>query len=210
VADANEPTQIGTPVPGEQGIFANIAELQRVFRLMAIPPLSGYAPVAITAIGVVVSPAGEVNHYPVYTQLVGTQHSEVAELRNAIAILQRWLRVQRNRRELSGAKTLPRTGQPPSREQWTITDMARLREVFQLLNIQPLSGFTPVAITTIGVRVSSIGEVDRYVVYAQVIGTDLSNAADLSEASEMRAAIAILQRYLRLLRQRPGPGVGPR
>jgi hypothetical protein len=66
VTDAHDPSQTGAPIPGEQWTLGDTHQIQEVFRRLAIPPLSGYTPVAITAVGVVVSSAGEVGHDPVY------------------------------------------------------------------------------------------------------------------------------------------------
>ena len=95
MTDADEPSQTGTPIAGEKWALGDAGQIQEVFRLLAIPPLPGYTPVAITAVGVVVSPAGEVGHYPVYAQVVEAKLSETTEVRAAIANLGRWLLAQR-------------------------------------------------------------------------------------------------------------------
>jgi hypothetical protein len=97
MAEVNEPSRTGPPIPGEQWKFGDIVQLEELFRLLAIPPLPGYAPVAITAVGVVASSTGEVARYPVYAQLVGAELAEKTEVSTAIAILQRWLRTQQQR-----------------------------------------------------------------------------------------------------------------
>lgn len=78
----------------EQWTLAEGRRIQELFRLLAIPMMPGYAPVAITAVGVLLSPAGDVAHYPVYAQLTESNLSETPEVRVAIAVLQRWLRAQ--------------------------------------------------------------------------------------------------------------------
>jgi hypothetical protein len=79
----------------EQWTLAEGRRIQELFRLLAIPAMPGYAPVAITAVGVMLSPAGDVAHYPVYAQLTDSNLCETSEVRAAIAVLQRRLRVQR-------------------------------------------------------------------------------------------------------------------
>ena len=44
----------------EQWTLAEGRRIQELFRLLAIPMMPGYAPVAITAVGVLLSPAGDV------------------------------------------------------------------------------------------------------------------------------------------------------
>ena len=78
----------------EQWTLAEGRRIQELFRLLAIPMMPGYAPVAITAVGVMLSPAGDVAHYPVYAQLTESNLSETTEVRVAIAVLQRWFRAQ--------------------------------------------------------------------------------------------------------------------
>jgi hypothetical protein len=79
----------------EQWTLVEGRQIQELFSLLAIPAMPGYAPVAITAVGVMNSLAGDVAHYPVYAQLIDGNLSETSEVRAAIAVLQRWLRVQR-------------------------------------------------------------------------------------------------------------------
>jgi hypothetical protein len=84
------------PYQASSGRSPTADKLQEVFRLLAIPPLDGYTPAAITAVGVLVSPSGDVAHYPVYAQVISaeTDLSEATEVRAAITILRRWLRAQ--------------------------------------------------------------------------------------------------------------------
>lgn len=89
-----KPSHDATPIPGEQLSLADIAQFEELFRLLAVPPLAGYTPAAITAVAIMVSPTGEVAHYPLYAQILGTELSEMKELRAAIEILRRWLRAQ--------------------------------------------------------------------------------------------------------------------
>lgn len=93
MTDNHDPSR--ADIPGEQWTLAERPQVQELFRLLAIPPMPGYTPVAITAVGVVMSPAGDVAHYPVYAQVIENNLSETSEVRAAIAVLQRWLRVQR-------------------------------------------------------------------------------------------------------------------
>jgi len=55
----------------------------------------------------------------------------------------------------------------------------------------PLVGYTPVAITAVAVAVPATGAIARYPVYARLLGSDLA------EATEVRAAIADVQGWLR-------------
>ncbi len=109
MAQADEESPTDTTFPGERWSVADKAQLQETFRLLNIPPLAGYTPVAITAIGVMASPTGELAHYPSYAEVLGTglagtaELSEETEVRAAIATLQRWFRVQRQRRQLRGS-----------------------------------------------------------------------------------------------------------
>ena len=93
---AHEPPLARIPAPGEQWSLADAGKLQEVFRLLAIPPLGEFTPAAVTAVGVLVSPSGDVAYYPVYAQVISaeTDLSEPTEVRVAIAILRRWLRAQ--------------------------------------------------------------------------------------------------------------------
>ena len=79
----------------EQWTLAEGRRIQELFRLLAIPAMPGYAPLAITAVGVMLSQAGDVAHYPVYAQVTHSNLAEASEIRTAIAVLQRRLRVQR-------------------------------------------------------------------------------------------------------------------
>jgi hypothetical protein len=81
-----------------------MAHLQELFRLLAVPPLAGYTPAAITAVAVMVSPAAEVAHYPLYAQLLEADLVETTEVRAAIEILQRWRRAQRRNGPVGGAR----------------------------------------------------------------------------------------------------------
>jgi hypothetical protein len=106
MTNAHEPSQ--ADVPGEQWTLAEAPQIQELFRLLAIPPMPGYTPVAMTAVGLAMSPTGEVAHYPVYAQLFGAEVSETAEVCDAIAILQGWLRAQQQRFGPGGGTQWPR------------------------------------------------------------------------------------------------------
>jgi len=95
MTDDHSPRQVDEP--GERWTFSELPQLQELFRLLGIPPQPGYSPVAITAVGVVMSPVGGIAHYPVYAQLIESKLSETSEIRAAVAILQQWLFVQRQR-----------------------------------------------------------------------------------------------------------------
>ena len=90
---------------------------------------------------------------------------------------------------------------PLANEKWTVANGDQLSEVFRLLSVPQVSGYTPAGITAVGALVSPTGEIWHYPVYAQLFGANLFGA-DLSESSEIRAAIAILQRALRMHHQR--------
>ena len=108
MTDNHDQSQAG--IPGEQWTLGERPhQIQELFRLLAIPPMPGYTPVAITAVGVVISRAGDVAHYPVYAQLIESDLSETSEVRAAIVILQRWLREQR-RSDPGGAPLPPAFG----------------------------------------------------------------------------------------------------
>ena len=94
MTDAYKPPHDDTPISCEQWSLADITQFQELFRLLAVPSLAGYAPAAITAVAVMVSPTGAVAHYPLYAQILGTELSETKEVRATIEILTRWLRAQ--------------------------------------------------------------------------------------------------------------------
>jgi hypothetical protein len=98
MADANVPSDSAAFVSGERWTMTDAGHIQKVFRMLDIPPMGGFRPVAITVVGVLESPNGELAHYPLFAQLSDTDLSEAAELRAAISILQGWLRLQRQSR----------------------------------------------------------------------------------------------------------------
>jgi len=104
MSDANERPETGKSNEGERWTISDGNQLQEAFDLLRIPPLAGYTPAAITAVGVSVSPTGEVAHYPVYAQVVEAELSEPTEVRAAIVILQRWLQMQKRRKRGVGAR----------------------------------------------------------------------------------------------------------
>jgi hypothetical protein len=111
----------------EQWTLAEGRQIQELFRLLAIPTMPGYAPLAITAVGVMTSPAGDVAHYPVYAQLIDSNLSEPSEVRAAIAVLQRWLRVQR-RSEPGDSLPWPRHSAGTDNSRQPAQESARARE----------------------------------------------------------------------------------
>jgi hypothetical protein len=111
----------------EQWTLAERRQIQELFRLLAIPTMPGYAPLAITAVGVMTSPAGDVAHYPVYAQLIDSNLSEPSEVRAAIAVLQRWLRVQR-RSEPGDSLPWPRHSAGTDNSRQPAQESARARE----------------------------------------------------------------------------------
>lgn len=108
MTDAFEPSQAG--MPGEQWTLSAGIQIEELFDLLAIPPIAGYTPAAITAVGAEVSPTGGVAHYPVYVQQVEGALAEPSEVRAAIAILQRWLRMQRRSNPNVGTPWPPASG----------------------------------------------------------------------------------------------------
>jgi hypothetical protein len=90
---------------------------------------------------------------------------------------------------------------PLANEKWTVANGDQLGEVFRLLSVPQVPGYTPAGITAVGALVSRTGEIWHYPVYAQLFGASLFGV-DLSESSEIRAAIAILQRALRMHHER--------
>jgi hypothetical protein len=79
--------------------MTDAGHIQKIFRMLDIPRLNDFRPVAITVVGVLESPSGDLAHYPLFAQLSDTDLSEAAELRAAISILQSWLRLQRQSRQ---------------------------------------------------------------------------------------------------------------
>jgi hypothetical protein len=71
------------------------SNLEQLWNLLAIPPLPGYAPAAITAVAVAMSPDGGVARYPLYAQLSAAELSEPFEVHIAIETLRNWMRTQR-------------------------------------------------------------------------------------------------------------------
>jgi hypothetical protein len=108
MTDDHDPSE--ARIPGEQWTLADRPQIQEPFGLLGIAPMAGYTPAAITAVGVVMSPAGDVAHHPVHAQLIESNLSETSEVRAAIAILQRWLRVQRRSAPADGAPWPPAFG----------------------------------------------------------------------------------------------------
>lgn len=79
----------------------NPEAFDEIRKLLGIPRLEGFQPVAITAVLVTADGQGRAGRYPIYAQLMTSRLSEEQEIETSVRLLRRWLRRSRRSQQPS-------------------------------------------------------------------------------------------------------------